>query len=100
VTLTVTGPVGTNTVSVAGYIVVLALDNSMISGIHVSGSDVLISFTSIAGQFYRLEYTDSLSPALWITAVDSVPGTGNIVTASHPGGAGARTRFYRIRQIP
>jgi uncharacterized repeat protein (TIGR01451 family) len=71
----------------------------MITSIQSSGPDVLISFTSNAGQYYRVEYTDSLSPTSWLTAVDFVPGTGAIVTAAHLGGAGHLSRFYRVRLL-
>src|SRR5205823_1963895 len=33
------------------------------------------------------------------TAVDFVPGTGDIVTAIHLGGAGQPSRFYRVRLL-
>src|SRR5207245_4564030 len=44
-------------------------------------------------------YTDSLSPPAWKTAIDFVPGTGDIVTAIHVGGAGQPSRFYRVRLL-
>src|SRR5439155_201704 len=44
----------------------------------------------------RVEYTDSLLPPNWKIAADFVPGTGDIVTAIHVGGAGRPSRFYRI----
>jgi len=60
----------------------------------------LISFTTEAGKYYRVEYSgDLLSPA-WLTAVDMVPGTGGIVEVTHVGGAGQNRRYYRIRQLP
>src|SRR5439155_22517332 len=97
VRLTVTGPAGTDTRIRSNSIV--ALDYLLITSIQTSGSNVLISFTSQTGQFYRVEYTDSLSPAIWKTASDFVPGTGDIVTAIHVGGGGRPSRFYRVRLL-
>jgi len=61
---------------------------------------VVVSFTSAVGQSYLLEYTDSLITPAWSVALDSVPGTGNIVSITHIGGANGGSRFYRIRRIP
>src|SRR5262249_45567703 len=97
VTWTVSAPLGTSTRTLLSYITVT--DQLRITSIRTSGSDVLVSFTSSASQYYRLEYTDSLSPPNWLTAVDFVPGTGNIVTAVHVGGAGQPHRFYRVRLL-
>jgi len=97
VRLTVTGPAGTDTHVASNWIV--TIDYLLITAIHTSGSNVLISFTSQSGQLYRVEYTDSLSPATWKTAVDFVPGTADIVTVLHVGGAGQPSRFYRVRLL-
>src|SRR5439155_555779 len=97
VTLTATGPAGSSTQTRPNYIVAIA--QLLITSIQTSGSNVLIAFTSSAGQFYRVEYTDTLSPPNWTTAVDFVPGTGGIVTAIHLGGASQPSRFYRVRLL-
>jgi len=99
VTLTIMGPVGTDTISRTNYIAVVT--NSLgITSIQLSSSNVLISFTSQAGQFYRLEYADSLTGSTWQTAVDLIPGNGTGVQATHVGGAGNTSRFYRVKQLP
>src|SRR5437870_2900665 len=59
VTLVASGPTGTSLKSRANYIVVT--DQLVITAINISGANVLISFTSQAGKFYRVEYSDSLS---------------------------------------
>ena len=96
VTLVVSGPLGTNVLSRSAYIVVR--DGLLITDIARSGANVLVSFTSDAGQFYRVEYANSLSGSPWLPA-DVVPGTGNIVQAVHLGGAGSRSRFYRVKLL-
>src|SRR5439155_15908243 len=70
-----------------------------ITAISMSGQNVLISFLSKAGKFYRVEYADQLPASAWLIAADFVPGTGNIVQAVHTGGAGRPSRFYRIKQL-
>ena len=71
-----------------------------ITSIRISASDVIITFTSTAGRFYRLEYDDDLTLSGWSTAVDSIAGTGGIVSATHVGGASPTSRFYRLRLLP
>jgi len=98
VTLTISGPLGVNTLSRADYIVVRG--QLLVTDIQVAGPDVVISFTSSPNQSYQLEYNDTLAPANWTTAVSPIPGDGGAVTVTHPGGAGSSFRFYRIRQLP
>jgi len=98
VTLTVSGPFGTSTSTRTNYIA--AINPLLITSIRVSASNVIITFTSSAGQFYRLEYADALPLSSWSTAVDSIAGTGGIVSATHLGGAISTSRFYRLRLLP
>jgi len=72
----------------------------LITSIRVSASNVIITFTSSTGQFYRLEYADALPLSGWSTAIDSIAGTGGIVSATHLGGAISTSRFYRLRLLP
>ena len=59
------------------------------------GSAVNISFASVAGVTYTLEYKNSLSDPEWIP-VASATANGSVSTLSDPESAGP-TRFYRIR---
>jgi len=65
--------------------------------IHISmvGGIPQISFSTISGLNYTLEYKDSFSDAAW-TPVDSQPGTGAVVTIPDPA-PGSPTRFYQVR---
>jgi uncharacterized repeat protein (TIGR01451 family) len=72
----------------------------IITSIQVSGPDVAISFSSSAGVSYSVEYTDTLMPASWSSAISAIAGTGSIVTATNSGGASGSSRFYRVRQLP
>src|SRR5205823_5374009 len=97
ISLTVSGPTGSNTSTRNNYIV--ATDQLVITAINVSGANVLISFTSQAGNYYRVEYKDSLTATVWRTAADFLLGTGNIVQAVDLGGAGRPSRFYRVKLL-
>ena len=98
VILTVSGPTGASLLTRTNYVVATA--QLVVTSLRLSGSDVIVSFTSGTGQFYRLEYTDALSLSAWSTAIDSVTGTGNIVSVTHVDGASRSFRFYRVRLLP
>jgi PKD repeat protein len=99
VSLMVSGPLGSNAQTRTNYINVAG--QLRISSIQLSGLNVLVSFNSQAGKFYRLEFTSQISTgAAWFTAADQVAGTGGVVQASHANGAGQTYRFYRIRELP
>ena len=66
------------------------------AGSATTNSPFAISFSSHAGQTYRVERTDSLSPAAWVSVSNSVAGTGNrlAITDTNPARPGAS--FYRV----
>jgi PKD repeat protein len=98
ISLVASGPTGASSATRTNYII--ATRQLFITGVRLSRSNVFISFTSSAGQLYRIEYSDLLFPASWSTAVASVPATGGIVEAEHLGGANRPLRFYRVRLLP
>jgi PKD repeat protein len=100
VTLEVSGPMGTNTLSRVDYIAVGEPVRISINAIRLSGADVLISFGTQGGTQYQLEYTDSLTEPVWLAAASPVPGTGGLVQVAHIGGVGPGARFYRMRALP
>jgi PKD repeat protein len=75
---------------------VITLPEPRVTNLQISSDDVIISFTTIAGRFYRVERTDVLVPAEWSLVADYVPGTGEVVSVVDRGGAGRPSRFYRI----
>ena len=70
----------------------------------IVGTNVVIRFSTLAGQTNVVEYTDRLAgeATIWLPVPGAVNliGTGGTVTATHWGGAGMTTRFYRIRREP
>jgi len=85
----------TNVISAIAELRVVEVPDPNIVSITQSGADVTISFTTIAGPTYTLEYKNSLSDANW-TPAGTAPGTGNTVSITDPA-ATAATRFYRVR---
>lgn len=85
----------TNVISAIAELRVVNVPDPNIVSITQNGANVTISFTTIAGPTYTLEYKNSLSDAQWTTA-GSAPGTGNTVSITDPA-ATATTRFYRVR---
>jgi len=67
----------------------------------LGGGDTLqITFPSQLGQTYRVEWTDSLSPASWLAVADNLPGTGDAISVPDPGVATQTQRFYRALILP
>jgi hypothetical protein len=66
------------------------------------GSDdsFVITIPSLIGQTYRVERTDSLSPASWSTVADNLAGTGDAIPITDPGASLQTQRFYRVRLLP
>jgi YD repeat-containing protein len=64
------------------------------------GSDVRVSFKSVAGKQYLLEWSYDLSIGTWVSTGQSVMGTGGITQATNTVGALQSKRFYHIRLLP
>jgi PKD repeat protein len=95
VTLIAVGPGGTNTLSRSSYILVAPLPVMATYG--VSGDDLVISFDTIPGKVYVIEYKDSLADPAWQT-LQTVPGDGasKTITISI---ADTPQRFFRLRVL-
>ncbi|PWU10020.1 MAG: hypothetical protein C5B50_26135 [Verrucomicrobia bacterium] len=64
----------------------------------LSGTDVILTWSSLAGTTYRVQYTSSFNPASWNDLTPDVTASGS--TATYTDHAGAATqRFYRVRVI-
>ena len=64
------------------------------------GSDIRISFSSIIGKQYLLEWKDDLISGTWNSAGSSMISNGGIAQMTQTGGALQNKRFYRIRLLP
>jgi len=71
-----------------------------ISNVGTSGTDMLISFSTVTGKCYLVQRCDDLAnPSGWTTVQDNVPGTGGLVQVADPGAAVLSRRFYRVRLL-
>lgn len=60
------------------------------------GSGAALSFASVNGKRYRIEYNDNItSLAGWLVLQDDVIGTGAEIPITDPGAVGVSQRFYR-----
>jgi PKD repeat protein len=100
VSLQVSGALGISIQTRTNYVVVGNASPLVISKIQLSGADVVVTFSSQVGVFYRLEYADGPAGPTWQTAADFVPGNGGAVQTTHASGAGKASRFYRVKQLP
>jgi hypothetical protein len=85
----------TNAISAVAELRVVNVPDPNIISITQNGTNVTISFTTIPGPSYTLEYKNRLSDAQW-TPAGSAPGTGSTVSITDTA-AIAANRFYRIR---
>jgi hypothetical protein len=58
-----------------------------------------LTFDTIVGKQYRVDFTDSLSPSVWQT-LTTVPGTGGSVTIPDTTDPKPPQRFYKIVVLP
>ncbi len=83
---------GTNPQSAASRFVVTAVSRS--------GSDLLMSFGSVAGKIYRVEFKHDLATASWTLLSDQVFATGTNTAITDYGAASLTKRFYRVALEP
>ncbi len=71
----------------------------LITAITPSGSDVLITFSSVAGKSYTVERATDLVPMSW-SPVTNVTATGSSSQITDAGAAALSQRFYRVHVLP
>jgi len=85
----------------------LAIDNLSFSAsapipaslsIQTSGANLILSWPSVAGQQYQLEYKEDLSTPTWTPLGSPVTGDGGTLTAINNFGA-SNQRFFRLRLV-
>jgi hypothetical protein len=85
----------------------LAIDNLSFSAsvplpvplsFQASGANLILSWPSIAGQIYQLEYKDDLTAPTWTPLGSPVIGNGATLTATNSIGASGQ-RFFRLRLL-
>ena len=69
----------------------------MIQGIELSGTNVVLTWTAIDGNTYRVEYKDNVDDSIWSNLPPDV--TASASTASKEDSFEAPQRFYRILSL-
>jgi hypothetical protein len=64
----------------------------------VNNGTLQLSWPTVAGRSYRLEYTDDVVAGIWTTFGVDIPGTGAAFSLS--AGVSTEARFYRLSVVP
>src|SRR5262249_35773310 len=70
-----------------------------INSVARSGNNFVVSFPSISGKLYRVEYVDSINGS-WQTLSDNIAGTGGAIQITDTNVGGRAHRFYRVTVLP
>ena len=68
-----------------------------ITAIALSGTNVLVRFSTLLDRTYSLVSRENVAAGAWSPAVTNLVGNGSIVTATNLGGLLQPQRFYRAR---
>jgi hypothetical protein len=79
---------------VGGTLTVVAQPD--LGGISISGNQFTLTWPTIVGQTYQVEYKDRLDDPAWTPLGSAIAGTGNPLTV-HDDNNGAQHRFYRLK---
>ncbi len=61
---------------------------------------VALTFTSVAGKSYNVEFRNNLLTGTWESLTNNITGTGGPLTVNDPDAPGQAQRFYRIILVP
>jgi hypothetical protein len=71
-----------------------------ITSIGTSGSNIVVNFTTVAGNRYELQRSEDATSGSWMPVASNIVGTGGTVAATEVGGATHANRIYRVRLFP
>jgi hypothetical protein len=64
-----------------------------------SGNEVVLSWKSLAGLTYQVQYSTSLTGTNWIGLTNGIPGIHGATSFKDTSASGSR-RFYRVVLLP
>jgi hypothetical protein len=70
------------------------------TGIQFSGTNLILSFSTVSNQSYIIEDCVDLGAGSWTTLTNNIAGTGAVVMVSDSPPSNLPARFYRVRQLP
>jgi len=71
-----------------------------VNSVASSATNTTVSFGSVLGMTYEVDYTPDLVNVPWQALTNAVVGTGGILGIHDPGAVGQPQRFYRIKLLP
>jgi hypothetical protein len=66
--------------------------------LQISGTNLLLNWSAVAGQSYQLEYKDDPGAPTWTPLGSPVTGTGETLTLTNNFGASPQ-RYFRLRLV-
>jgi hypothetical protein len=79
---------------------ILGPDWILIGNTQASGDDIVVTTHGYPGHTYQLQFAEAVASPSWLDAGPPQPGADAPLTLTHPGGANASNRFYRISVLP
>ena len=75
---------------------------NQITGVHLSGTNIVFKVVSIAGETYQLQFSSSMKPTNWVNVagVSVTNSIGSILTLTNFAGANQPQGFYRFDITP
>jgi hypothetical protein len=74
----------------------VALPEQALGLSRASGTNLALSFSGVAGRPYRVQFTPTLSPAVWETLATNAPSADGLFQFVDTNGWGQTQRFYRL----
>jgi len=85
-TVVASNAIGTNSASATLTVLtdgMVVSSSTQLTNITVSGTQLIFSYTTVAGPIYQVEYTTNLSSGGWVPVGSAVVGTGAAVSATN-----------------
>lgn len=82
------------------FTVAVTTPHPLIHSIAVSGGGVNLIWQAVPQKIYRIDYKTNLLDPEWLELTNNVTAASVLTTNSDLGGAGGRSRFYRIELLP
>src|SRR5581483_6955422 len=71
----------------------------LVKSITATTNGFTISWTSVVGLTYQLQYKNALADPTWNTLPNSIAGTGNTISMTDNTSGASRSRYYRVTTI-
>ena len=75
---------------------VYQLPTPTITSLKLTGSNAVISFTTVTSATYEVDYKNDLTTGTRLSLTNGVPGTGGILSNTDQGAVSLGRRFYRV----